>query len=284
MTIAEILQATPKRKQGEALWLLGSILQRNRAELLLNTAEPLSPIATKLWKKYARARASGKPLQYIVGSAPFWGREFRVGPGVLIPRPETEALVELSLKLFSGEEPVRVLDIGTGSGAIALTLKLERPHWQVVASDVSARALKFARANAAALEAKVDFRRADLFSSPLRRERWGLVVSNPPYLDVRKDSITAEVREWEPRMALEPLARTKIAGMKERAAWCAEHILQGCAENHPRYTALELSARVAALLEKRWRKHEGVERIWRASDLAGKKRFLLVAWKPHAQI
>ncbi|MGZ3713135.1 MAG: N5-glutamine methyltransferase family protein, partial [Bdellovibrionota bacterium] len=229
-----------------------------------------------------RERKAGKPLQYIVGSAPFWGREFKVGKGVLIPRPETEMLVELALKLFPFSEKVRALDIGTGSGAIAATLKLERPAWEMTATDISSAALKFARANAKALGAEINFVKADLFAPKLRAQSWDLVVSNPPYLDVAKDKITEEVRKWEPRSALEPTASSRVKELGERAAWCAENILLGCAESRPRFLALELSARVARLLEQRWHKHEGVERIWRAPDLAGKNRFLLVAWRPNA--
>lgn len=283
MTVASILKAIPEKQRGEALWLLASILQKNRAEILLDAAEPLGPAQLKLWKKFSAERKKGKPLQYITGLAPFWGREFRVGKGVLIPRPETEMLVELALGLFAEGEAVKALDIGTGSGAIALTLALERPLWRITGTDISPAALRFARANRDRLGASVALKRADLFSPALQKERWDLVVSNPPYLEFKKDKITAEVKKWEPRGALEPSARSR-APLNEKAAWCGENILLGCAASRPRFTALELSARVALLLERRWKKHPGIERIWRAPDLAGKKRFLLVAWKQDAQI
>lgn len=282
MTIADILKSTPKRKRNDALWLLEFILKKNRSELLLDAERSLTPGERIKWTVASLARKTGKPLQYIVGSAPFWGREFRVGRGVLIPRPETEMLVELALNLFSKEEAISALDIGTGSGAVAITLKLERPGWKITGTDISAKALKYAKENAKILDADVELARADLFASKLRKKNWSLVVSNPPYLDTRKDKITAEVRDWEPRSALEPAVKEKSKEVKERAAWCAENILRGCAAAKPRYTALELSARVAKLLETRWRKHESVARIWREADLAGKKRFLLVAWKQDA--
>lgn len=281
MSPAEILKSLPKKKHGDALWLLESILGKSRNEIFLNARDPLAPTQLKLWKKYWRARHAGKPLQYIVGSAPFWGREFRVGPGVLIPRPETEVLVDLCLKLFPAGEAVRALDIGTGSGAIAITLKLERPRWELTATDLSAKALGFAKKNAELLQADLNFARANLFAPGLRTEAWDLVVSNPPYLDLGRDKVTTEVKKWEPHSALEPGKESK-AELKDRAAWCGENILAACAAARPRYTVMELSARVAALLERRWRKHPGVERIWREADLAGKKRFLLVAWSPHA--
>jgi release factor glutamine methyltransferase len=281
LTVAEILKTIPRKKQGDALWLLESILGKNRNELLLNARDPLAPVQLKLWKKYWRARLAGKPMQYIVGRAPFWGRELRVGKGVLIPRPETEVLVELCLKLFPEQEEVRALDIGTGSGAIAITLKLENPHWEITATDISVKALDFARQNAEELGADLNFVRADLFAPGLRQPAWDLVVSNPPYLDFKKDSVTAEVKKWEPHSALEPGEAARAANT-DRAAWCGENILAACAAARPRYTVMELSARVASLLERRWRRHPGVKRIWREPDLAGKKRFLLVAWSPHA--
>lgn len=283
MTLAGVLKSLPAREHREALWLFSYLLKKSHSELLLDSQMELAASALKQWKKYYRARKTGKPLQYIVGSAPFWGREFKVGKGVLIPRPETEMLVDLAFHLFPAGRKVRALDIGTGSGAIAITLQLERPEWKVTGTDISPAALKFAKANAAELKSEAQFLRANLFSPALMRRRWDLVISNPPYLDTRKDKITAEVRNWEPRSALEPAAAARVEDLKERAAWCAENILRGCANSRPRFTALELSARIASLLERRWKKNEAVEKIWRAPDLAGKKRFLIVAWK-NAQI
>ena len=284
MTIAEILAALPKRKHQEALWLLGSVLKRSHSELLLSARETLADTQLRAWRRFWREREAGRPLQYIVGEAPFWGREFSAKEGVLIPRPETEILVELGLKLFSPEERVFALDIGTGSGVIGITLKLERPHWRVMLSDISARALTLAKKNSVRHGVVIETKRADLFAPKLRGEGWNLVIANPPYLDLKKDEVTAEVRRWEPSLALQPEVRQKVKGVLERAAWCAERILQGCAEARPNFSVMELSPRVALYLERRWRRHPAVERIWRAPDLAGKKRFLLVAWKAHGQI
>jgi hypothetical protein len=91
--------------------------------------------------------------------------------------------------------------------------------------------------------------------------------------------ITSDVRQWEPRLALEPGARQEVKGQGERAAWCAIRILKSCEQSRPRFTALELSPRIAGLLERQWRGRESVERVWREADLAGRKRFLLVAWR-----
>jgi len=278
LKIAEIIAAAPKRRREEAVWLLGALLGKNRSELFLDSGKELDQALAERWPKLWARRLKGEPLQYIAGSAPFYGREIPVQPGVLIPRPETESLVELCLGLPLPPRAA-VLDIGTGSGAVAITLGLERPSWCVTATDISAKALGIAKKNAASLGAEVAFFRKDLFPKEWRKRRFDLVVSNPPYLDLSRDRVTKEVKEWEPRMALEPSTKAKVSDIGDRAAWCGERILASCAGGDVGFTALELSARVALRLEARWRNHPRAERVWRAADLAGRKRFLLVAWK-----
>lgn len=279
MTIAQILQSLSPKEREDATWLLMGLLGVTRAGLALAGDQPLDPKRTRLWRRAWRRRRAGMPLQYALGSAPFYGREFFVDERVLIPRPETEVLVELSLALLKPFAEARVLDVGTGSGCVALTLKSERPELVVKGSDLSAAALAVARRNARGFGASVRFEKHDLFSARLARERWDLVVSNPPYLDFRQDKIAADVKKWEPRMALEPSAGARPARRVTRGAWCAESILAGCAAASARFTAMELSPRVAESLERRWRGHPRAQRVWRESDLAGRKRFLLVAWK-----
>ena len=278
-TVGELLAALPEADRADAIWLLCSLLELSRSDIILNPKRGLDPDFLKDWKKAWKRRCDGEPLQYIAGLAPFYGREFRVRKGVLIPRPETEFLVELCLKLFPERAPRRVVDIGTGSGAIALTLQLERPEWEVVGSDVSDVALEIAGENNEAFRAGVSFEKHDLFSPQLKAQAWDLVVSNPPYLNFGKDWIAPDVQAWEPKLALEPLAEKQVKGLAERGAWCAERILEGCAEANVFHTALELSPRVAYVLERRWRKHPRVKRLSRVADLAGRKRFLLIAWK-----
>jgi release factor glutamine methyltransferase len=144
-------------------------------------------------------RINGVPLQYIVGRQEFYGRYFRVTPDVLIPRPETEHLVEGVLEL--GKDRPRILDVGTGSGCIAVTLALEIPDARVVASDISEAALRVAAANASALRALVDFICMDVLDAV--RGQFDFIVSNPPY--VRRGDMSRlqrEVREYEPHVAL----------------------------------------------------------------------------------
>src|SRR5690606_279266 len=114
--------------------------------------------------------------------------------------------------------------------------------------------------NAARLELSIDFQRADIFPAHISGAPLDLVVSNPPYLDFARDKITKEVREWEPKIALEPVARNRISLLEDRATWCAERILLACAGEEVRFTAMELSPRVARALELRWRKNSMVER------------------------
>ena len=143
-------------------------------------------------------RENGEPLAYILGYREFYGRRFRVDSNVLIPRHETEILVEAALEVE--KENCRVLDIGTGSGCIAVTLKLERPDWEVWATDISSSALQVARENAETLGADITFRHSDLLDQ-LDGEAFDLIVSNPPYIG-RDEALPREVKEFEPSSAL----------------------------------------------------------------------------------
>lgn len=143
-----------------------------------------------------------EPLQYIEGRAVFLGREFQVAPGVLIPRPETEELVELMLKEIPSD--ARILDVGTGSGCIAVSLAKELPHASVTAWDVSPEALCVARANACKLQAEVRFVECDVLTYlPDTDERYDVIVSNPPYItESEKCDMESNVLQWEPSLAL----------------------------------------------------------------------------------
>lgn len=148
-------------------------------------------------------RAAREPLAYIIGRQEFWGLDFDVSPDVLIPRPETESLVEVALELISPVSAVDVLDICTGSGCIAVAIAHERPHVQVVATDAAEAALTVARANAARhrVEGRITFRRADLFSG--LETAFDLIVSNPPYVrEPDRPGLQPEVRDYEPPLAL----------------------------------------------------------------------------------
>jgi len=145
---------------------------------------------------------SNEPIQYIIGSAPFWGREFRVNPSVLIPRPETEELINIALsKIPKGS---RILDVGTGSGIIAITLALELPQSEIVAIDISEEAIKLAKENADLLDAKVEFVKVDFLKESLEVvDKFDLLISNPPYLTNRdRELMHKNVLDYEPSNAL----------------------------------------------------------------------------------
>lgn len=169
--------------------------------------------------------AENYPVQYVVGHAWFYGRPFQVDERVLIPRPETEEMVDLILKNHDLRQQA-VLDIGTGSGAIALTLKAERPDWQMTATDISQDALDLAGENARNLDIEVEFVKSDLFAH-LTDKKYDLIVSNPPYISHGEWEIMGpSVRKYEPQLALfadsdglavyEELARELPAHLNEK--------------------------------------------------------------------
>jgi release factor glutamine methyltransferase len=158
----------------------------------------------KLQKQLERL-AKGEPLQYVTGVQTFYGYTFQVNPSVLIPRPETELLVHLVLNHHDRDRPLRVIDVGTGSGAIAVTLALEAPGWDIWAADISLEALNTAKGNAAAHHLKrIHWVHGDLLNTPgLAGRIFDVVISNPPYIPVGQiPSLQRQVRDFEPRLAL----------------------------------------------------------------------------------
>lgn len=146
----------------------------------------------------------GEPIQYILGTETFFGREFEVGEGVLIPRPETEELCQWIIDCTK-HAPLRILDIGTGSGAIAITLAAELPSVRVSAIDISNKALAYARRNAERNKVSVNFIQQDILSAPLPcgEDGWGLIVSNPPYIMIKERAdMSPHVLDHEPSLAL----------------------------------------------------------------------------------
>lgn len=186
--------------------LLRHVLGWDRAELLARPEAEVAPAAADRLRGLVRERARRVPLQYLLGVQAFWKHEFVVSPDVLIPRPETELVVEASLAWLAGRARPVLVDVGTGSGCIALSLAAERPDAEVHATDVSRPALAIARENARrlGLEERVGFHLGDLLG-PLR-DLWGrlsLVASNPPYVAAAdSESLAPEVRNHEPAIAL----------------------------------------------------------------------------------
>lgn len=174
----------------------------NKTDLILRSDHNVSNyIADKARAATARV-AAGEPVQYVFSRARFYGMDFKVTPDVLIPRPETAILVDEIVDENSSRQDLRVLDLGTGSGCIAIALSRNLPFSQVTAVDFSPGALTVARDNAAALHARVNFVRADMLSDRFHN-RWDIIVSNPPYvLESEKASMEANVLDYEPHSAL----------------------------------------------------------------------------------
>jgi release factor glutamine methyltransferase len=176
------------------------ILQWDRASLIAHAADPAPGTFAAAYQAVVDRRARREPVALIRERQEFWGRDFTVTGAVLIPRPETELVVEAALDWMAGRA-VRIADIGTGSGCLAVTLALERPSSSVTATDVSADALAVARTNAARLNARVDFRIGPLLADAVGP--FDLIVSNPPYVAERdRASLPPEVRDFEPAVAL----------------------------------------------------------------------------------
>lgn len=212
-TILKVIQWTTDyfRRKGleqprsDAEVLLAHALGLRRVDLYLRFDQPLRPEELSRYRALIQRRAAREPTQYITGRQEFWSLELEVSPAVLIPRPETEHLVELALEAFP-DEPLRALDVGTGSGAIAIALAKEKPRWQIVACDVSQDALHLARRNAVrhGVANRVHFVQCDLVS-PFRTvpSPFHLIGANPPYIGEREwAGLAPEITRHEPRKAL----------------------------------------------------------------------------------
>jgi len=214
-SIAEaILQAANTlRKAGvpdarrEAGSLLMHVLDCDRTYILAHAEERITTEQSESYRELVAERSSGKPLQYLTGSQEFFGLEFIVNSDVLIPRPETELLVEASLKLISQIGAPVICDVGTGSGCIIISLLKNLPQARAFALDISPAALAIAKENAVRhqVEERLELMRSDCFSTldPDRGPTFDLIVSNPPYVAERAfDGLQREVRDFEPVVAL----------------------------------------------------------------------------------
>jgi release factor glutamine methyltransferase len=210
-TIREVLDWTTQDFAGrgiasprlDAELLVAKALGTDRVGLYLDLNRPLVDQERSAIRPLVARRREREPVAYILGHRDFYGRRFKVTPDVLIPRPDTETLVEHALECIPEDAPCRVLDVGTGSGAIAVTIAAERPLAQVTATDISEAALTIASENAERLEVagRIRFDRANLLSGA---GQYDVIVSNPPYITVSDmKTLQAEVREYEPVTALE---------------------------------------------------------------------------------
>jgi release factor glutamine methyltransferase len=267
-TVGEVVRRTAARLETDGLLtarldaelIVAHVLELTRAELALERGRAVTDAEAERVAELTARRAAREPLQYVLGEWGFRRLTLTVDGRALIPRPETETVVERCLALLAGADAPRVLDVGTGSGAIALAIADEHPGAAVTGIDVSAEALSLARQNAARTGVAVELLQVDLLGG-LPGSDWDLVVSNPPY--VRPDeaaTLAPEVVDWEPHVALfdgghtETLVRDAAAVLRRGGALVLE-------------SYDERARAVAGLLER-----AGFEQVAVTRDLAGRDR------------
>jgi release factor glutamine methyltransferase len=247
----------------DAELLMAAACGADRAAIVAGSCEPDSAGLARFEALVAR-RAQRVPLAYLTGHREFYGLDLTVSPAVLIPRPETETVVDAALGWLASRPEARVLDLGTGSGCIAIAIAANAPRARVVASDISAEALEVARANASRLRLaeRIEFVFSDLFEA-LAGERFDLVVSNPPYVE-DSAALAPEVERYEPRAALFAGA-DGLAFHRRMAAALGDHLASGG-------TALiEVGAGQAAAVAALMRTAGAIETVV-TRDLAGVER------------
>ena len=260
-----------------AEWLLCDALGERRIGLLTRLDEPVPPVAAERFEALLARRLSHEPLQYVLGYTEFFGLRIAVSPDVLIPRPETEQVVEEALRVIESTDEPRVLDVGTGSGCIALAVKSRRPEARVWACDVSEGALAVARGNAAAIGLDIPLFRADALAPDFAAVARGvtgaldLLISNPPYIAAAEMAdLPEEVRSFEPHLALvapnDPLVFYRRLGAAGRALMRpGGHIVM---ETHA-----DFGAEAARLLREL-----GYAEVELLDDYAGRPRILRGSW------
>ncbi|MDP1525856.1 MAG: peptide chain release factor N(5)-glutamine methyltransferase [Rhodocyclaceae bacterium] len=201
-TIAALLATARTRiAPAEARLLLGHLLQRSTAWLEAHRDEPVDEAVDRQMSALVGRRSAGEPMAYLLGVREFYGRDFAVTADVLIPRPETELLVDIVKEKVGVGETAHILDLGTGSGCLAITLALECTNAQITAVDVSAPALAVARRNAQQLDARVCFVESNWFSA-LPAQAFDLIVANPPYVAAGDPHLSEGDLRFEPQGAL----------------------------------------------------------------------------------
>lgn len=250
-------------------FLLLGLSQFDQTQLLVHYRDL---VPAELWAKFQVAIkrvVAGEPAQYVLGTAPFYGLTFKVTPAVLIPRVETEELVDWVLTDFATTPTATVLDIGTGSGAIALSLKHEQPTWQLTASDISEAALVVARENATRLKLAVSFVASDLFAQ-LESQTFDVIVSNPPYIATDEKAVMdASVLNYEPHQALFA-EHAGLAIYEQLAQQVASHLTP-----HGRLY-LEFGYHQGAAIQQLFTKALPTAHVTLRQDMAGHDRMLRV--------
>ena len=256
-----------------ARFLLLGLSRLDQTQLLIHYREALP---TDIWQAYQQGIdrvVAGEPVQYVLGYAPFYGLKLQVDPAVLIPRVETEELVDWILTDIPETAPVRLLDVGTGSGAIALALKQERPAWKITASDISTAALRVAQTNADRLQLDVSLVHSNLLAD-VSQQPFDIIVSNPPYIATsEKDVMDTSVLAYEPRTALFA-AHDGLALYEQLAATVANHLTP------TGRLYLEFGYHQGATLEQLFTRALPGATVTLRQDMAGHDRMLRVMMAP----
>ena len=276
LTIAQALSKAastlPEKNdsQADARVLLSHSLGKPKEFLFTYPEHKLSESEESLFHNLLERRVAGEPIAYLTGVREFWDIELKVNEHVLIPRPETELLVESALELVSQQVEAKVADLGTGSGAIALALAKARPHWQITAVDLSAHALLIAEQNAAQLHLhNVEFQLAS-WCAGLNKNTYNLIIANPPYVEEGDKHLQQGDLRFEPVLALTALQRGygDLFTIAEQARACLQHggwlLLEHGFEQHEQLKE--------KLLELGYCKIEGRQ------DLAGHMRMMQAQW------
>jgi release factor glutamine methyltransferase len=226
-TVADALNtAAAAIGASDARALLSRVLACNAAFLVAHPAHQLSDEAARHYAGLVVRRCAGEPVAYITGEREFYSLPFAVTPAVLIPRPETELLVDVALECIAPDSDCRVLDLGTGSGAVALSIAHHRPRAQVAALDASEAALVVARANARRLAAtNVEFIAGDWYRN-LAGRQFDAIIANPPYVAERDPHLTQGDLRFEPRAAL-AAGEDGLSCIRRIVAGAAAHLLPG---------------------------------------------------------
>jgi release factor glutamine methyltransferase len=249
----------------DARVLATHLLGVNSAYLAANPMRFLTEGEDARYSMMVAQRAMGQPVAYLTGKREFYSREFEVGPNVLIPRPETETLVEAALGVIDARQDegraLQVLDLGTGSGAIAVTLACERPGIAVTATDISFAALGVAEANARAHGARVEMHHGQWYA-PLGGRRYDLVVANPPYIAARDPHLDQGDLRFEPRLALTDESDDGLDSIRDIVVRAPTHLAPGgtLLLEH----GYDQAEAVATLLAE-----AGLQSLVRIADLAG---------------
>jgi len=270
-TLVEALLSsyTPEEAKSIVFRLLEHTAGISKTDVLINKAIT-DKYDFSYYEPFVKRVLTYEPIQYILGKTEFRGRQFLVNPSVLIPRPETEELVEWAIHaLNTFEKPIRILDIGTGSGCIAITLAKDIAGSEVIAWDISPEALLLARKNATINSAIVHFEEVNILNTfPFNRDEYSCVISNPPYVTLMESAqMEQNVLDYEPHLALFVEDNDPLLFYRRIALFCGQNLMKGG------YCLVEINEKFGQAVKEVFTTY-GLREIEIRRDLFGKERFV----------